>query len=789
MARGAGFWFLFCLLIVVCLVNAGCTGTPPLFNQVILDPSGKITVTSGAALPITASVLNDTSSAGVTWTPPTNGSLAAMTTSSVTYNAPIVAPGASIGDAVKATSVTFPNQSASLSITVEGAPLVTTMSLPGGNWGSPYMAVVSATGGVAPFAWSISAGSLTPTLTLSNSTTNSVTISGTPGAQVDSNFTIKVTDSTGAFGTQALTISIGPPLPLMVTTTSLPNGVLNAAYPATTLQASGGVPPFTWSPTPTPAGFPPGLSLAADGTITGTPTSTGTFNFTVQVADSEAPPMMTQPVNLSITVYNLAPLSGNYAFEFSGFNANGAVVIAGSFTADGLGNLTSGVQDFNSISGPPMNQTFTGTYTLGGDNRGQLIFSSLAGSPTFDFAIDSAGAHGRLIEFDSSGIRGSGQLEQRTVSTCAFNTISGDYAVGITGQETAFGGNAAGPVVLVAGFLATPPGSSSGQGSLSGEDDTNTPAGITSEDLGLSGTFETTSQGTRCKMTLSPSIASSGLTFSVYPVSASEAFLVETDKVSTTTEPFLTAGKMLQQSDLGGATGSTFPGTAVAGLTGEFPTGASYIPDQALMSLTGTGTASYTISMLENRGGTVIPYATTSFDFVSSDQFGRVDSGISTPIALIFYTINQNEAFAIGETLNNSTPIPFFGIFEPQSPGPFTASNLNGAFAVGTSAPATAAVSDASGTLTLANTSATAGTIIGTEDISASGGNVPGQAINETYSGLSSTTGGGAVVPTTFSGQFYVVSPTKIIVMSTTAGDANPVIINLGNCQSTCGED
>jgi hypothetical protein len=801
MGKRARFWFLVVLVVLVLIGNAACTGTPPLFHKVSLAPSGTVTVGSGQMLPISASVANDTSAAGVTWTPPAHGTLTAVTTTSVVYNAPVVAAGASVSDTVEATSVTFANQMASLSITVEGAPVITTASpLPDGNFGSPYTATISEVGGVPPFAWSVSAGSLTTGLSLTASTTNSVMVTGTPGAQVDSNFTIQVMDSTGAIGIAPMVIHIGAPLPLQVTTTALPNGVLNAAYPSTTLQASGGVPPFTWSPTPAPAGFPPGLSLAADGTITGVPTVTGTFNFSVLVADSEIP-AMTAPANLSITVNNLGALSGNYAFEFSGFNSTGGVVMAGSFTADGAGNISNGVEDFNTQQGPPKNQTFTGTYTLGADNRGQLIFGSLAGSPTFAFAIDSTGSNGRLIEFDGSGIRGSGQLEKQTVSTCAFNTINGNYAFGLTGQEIAFDGFAAGPSVIVGSFLASAPGSPSGQGSIGpGEDDANTPGGITSQDQILSGTFQTTSQSARCTMTLSPSVFSSGLTFSVYPVSGSEAFLVETDTVSATGVPFLTAGKMLTQFEFGGPEGTTFTATgSVAGMTGEFPTGTAYVPDLMLISLVGSGTSSYTISIVENQAGTVIQYNTDTFNFITADQYGRVDSGLSTPIALIFYTVNQNEAFAIGETSNgnNNIPIPFSGIFEPQSMGTdasFSASTIAGTLVSGTSAPTIASVPDISGTVTLASTSTTAGTINGTQDqsVSVTPFNLPAQTVTGTFSGLTPITGTGTIAltaPTTFTGDFLIVSPTKVLVMSTTAGDVTPVMIFLGDCAATCGEN
>lgn len=786
MGKSAGFWVLLCIAVIGCLGNAACTGTPTLFNQVTLTPKGPITLGSGGAQLITASVLNDSSGAGVTWTSPAHGTLSGATTTSATYNAPVVAPGTSVSDAVKATSVTFPNQSATLSITVEGAPVISTASLPAGNEGTPYSQSVSANGGVAPYSWSISSGSLPAGLSLSASTTTSVTISGTPTAQGTANFTIKITDSVGDFGTQALSITMGPPLPLKVTTTSLPNGILNASYPSTALQATGGVPPFSWTLQTALSTFPTGLTLNPNGSITGTPTAAGTFNFTVQVTDSETP-AMTANANLSITVSSANLLNGNYVFLFSGFNANGAVVIGGSFTADGKGNLTNGVEDFNSTTmNSYKNQTFTGTYTLGADGRGVLTFSSLQGPPAFAFAIDASGSYGRMVEFDSSGIRGSGQIEMRSVSTCTANTLNGQYAFGITGQAISTPIFAPGPVVIVGSFGATPSGSNTTPGSISNaEDDANTPGNVITQNVGWGGSFQTTSQNTRCTMNISPSVAPGPLTFSVYPISVNESFVVETDQVNSN-EPFLTSGKLLLQAGYPffGAAGSTFTGTSIAGLTGQF---AGNIPDLALVSLTGTGSGSYTIFATENRGGTVLVYPLTGAGFTNADQFGRLDSGIASPIAPIFYVVGPNKAFCIGEIANN----PFFGLFEPQSTGPFTASALNGSFEMGTALPAASPVRDLSGSITLANTSTTAGTVSGTQDQSASGGNTTA-AVTGTYSGLNSATGAGTIAftaPATFSGQFLVVAPTKIVVISTTAGDADPVLLFIGNCVNTCGEN
>src|SRR5690349_24647527 len=73
---------------------------------------------------------------------------------------------------------------------------------------------------------------------------------------------------------------------------------------------------------------------------------------------------------------NNAELNGNYSFTFSGItgSSGGSSVFAavGRFTADGSGNITGGALDSNGL-GPGAvltAQAFTGTYSIGADNRG-----------------------------------------------------------------------------------------------------------------------------------------------------------------------------------------------------------------------------------------------------------------------------------------------------------------------------------------------------------------------------------------------------------------------------------
>lgn len=73
-----------------------------------------------------------------------------------------------------------------------------------------------------------------------------------------------------------------PPASLIVATPSLPTGTIALAYSKTTLTASGGTPPYTWSG----SSFPSGLSLSAAGVLSGTPTVSGNFSAGVKVRDA-----------------------------------------------------------------------------------------------------------------------------------------------------------------------------------------------------------------------------------------------------------------------------------------------------------------------------------------------------------------------------------------------------------------------------------------------------------------------------------------------------------------------
>ena len=109
-------------------------------------------------------------------------------------------------------------------------------------------------------------------------------VNGIPTTAGTYTFTVQVKDTTKATDTETFTIEVLPPEPPSITTVALSDGVVGEFYCCGNLFAIGGVQPYTWSVVSWT--LPPGLELPqGENTISGTPTTAGTFAFTVRVTD------------------------------------------------------------------------------------------------------------------------------------------------------------------------------------------------------------------------------------------------------------------------------------------------------------------------------------------------------------------------------------------------------------------------------------------------------------------------------------------------------------------------
>jgi Abnormal spindle-like microcephaly-assoc'd, ASPM-SPD-2-Hydin len=220
------------------------SGTPPSASatQFSVSPASG-SVTSGTAVSITVQALDDSNKLVSSFAD-------TLQVSSSDPNAALPGPLALSGG--QATfSVTFNtagNQTLSVStgsvrgtsptIIVNPVMAILTGALSSGVIGIPFNQTIQATGGVAPFAWKVSSGALPHNLSLTPTTTNTVTITGTPDiASQGVAFTIQASDSAHHTATQPYTLSIllqTDTLVLSVASLNFGNSIVGSASSALT---------------------------------------------------------------------------------------------------------------------------------------------------------------------------------------------------------------------------------------------------------------------------------------------------------------------------------------------------------------------------------------------------------------------------------------------------------------------------------------------------------------------------------------------------------------------------
>ncbi|MFH1686648.1 MAG: M4 family metallopeptidase [bacterium] len=274
-----------------------------------------------------------------------------LTSSGLMQGSPLAA--GAISFTAQATDSVGSQDEKTLSVTINEAPQIITVSLPDGVVGVAYSAQLEASGGTGERTWSDLLGALSGTgLVLSPSAGS---IMGTPAVDGPMSLQVGVTDSVGANHDRQFDFTIHPEL--QITTDSLPSWTIGVAY-AVQLEAVGGIGQRTWadvggSLTGT------GLDLAATGLLSGIPLAAGLIEFTALVSgeggssDEKILSLTVNPEILFTTttlpdwtqgapyIGQLAASGGTGELTFSDKNAD----LAGSGLAVSSSGLLSGSPD------------------------------------------------------------------------------------------------------------------------------------------------------------------------------------------------------------------------------------------------------------------------------------------------------------------------------------------------------------------------------------------------------------------------------------------------------------
>jgi hypothetical protein len=452
-------------------------------------------------------------------------------------------------------------------------------------------------------------------------------------------------------------------------------------------------------------------------------------------------------------------LDGQYAFSLTGSTSASGVPIfmAGSFKADGAGNITAGEEDINQINANgtatlTKGTAVTGNYSIGSDGRGTLNFTTGV-TQTFKFAIENGG-HGQIIRFDS-GATASGTFDLQTAAAFSLSSLSGNYAFNWSGADDNLN-----PVSAVGAFSLASSGAAS-----AGAVDLN--EGTVGYSQGtVSGTLHAPDSNGHGTATIT--YGTNTLTYGYDVVTATRILLIELDSTAGT------VGEADAQTAT--FTASSFSGNYAFLLGGVNTTSAIGIVGQ-IATASGSITSS---DAAENDGGTV-PVGTTfagSYAFAptvaSVNVNGRFSMSAVEPAgfadSFVFYLVSPSEAFAMEIDADQITS----GEFLTQTGGPYMSSSFSGNYGlnfsgINLSAQEAGAEIDVVGQITAGANSTLTGGTIDINDEGASPSTLPNNAISggnyavETSAGRSTLSFTAAQAP--FGFFFYFVSPNQVFLL------------------------
>ena len=470
-------------------------------------------------------------------------------------------------------------------------------------------------------------------------------------------------------------------------------------------------------------------------------------------------------------------LSGQYAFVLTGYDSAYAgsgnpLSMAGSFKADGLGNITGGAVDVNDNGVHSSSSALAGTYTIDDNLQGIITLtntvSGIANPLKFGFSLQASGAFGGIIDVDANNFVAAGSLQQQNPAVFSQAALAGDYIFAMHGRYNFLPTSALGRFTLSAAGTSTNVAfdrSISGLGT----------AGPTTNPLAnvIFSAPDTNGRGNLAVSIDDDVQGNTSQTFTYYVITASRFVAVETD----------TNGTMS-----GDASGQSTPFTAATvNTTGSIfgMAGFDTIANNEISAVGQLQIANQTAGTLgwdSNDDGGIVTIPTLAGQSVAFDPItGRgTISGITSGTAnglsnsLVFYLTAPGDGF-----LMDATP----GVANRAAAGTLAA-QVGSSFSIATDLTSSLAIVRASG-VSLSNAQAFVG-LFGPANGASTyafladqrvAGTAPETAVtisNVAIAGLNAITGRGtAVIPNGTSTEtlaFYVVGPNQFVFI-----DISPV--------------
>jgi hypothetical protein len=567
--------------------------------------------------------------------------------------------------------------------------------------------------------------------------------------------------------TSAVTITPAPVV--AITSPSAPLTVTSGTANTVTFSATetgGTTNTILWSVGPVG-----GLGVLGGNATLGTISATGVYSppltppigqiVTVTAAAQDSP---TSTASLAVTIsgYSTSSLQGPFAFSMAENVASAHFFRAGSFVADGAGNLSSVLEDIDSTAGATSTPiSTTGTYTVGADGRGTLKFNDGLLPASFDFVLVN-GAQVQIIGFDASGTAtGQANAQKASVFSGTPNSaLNGTYVFDFAGVDGLNGlsqigeFNADGAGNIASGSIDTNDGGVPSSLQIFGN---KTVCAAPPSSLS---TYIISSNG-RGTLTLTTCAAGPTLTLTFYVVNRGAAKFVGTDTAK------LVAGFTSQQ-----APNATFDVTALngnyafllagSGLGGTITTAGSFFADGSGNLKTGVvdenvapGAPALAAPIVANPAGDNYTVATNGRGTATFTTAGRT-------YKFVFYLgpVGSNTTAVFQET---DSGIASDGNFTLQQSGPFTLASIQGNYAIETSGISGGSLQVSTGQIGANGAGAiTSGNL----DTNAGGTLTPGQAVTGSYTAPATT---GRATLTLNSGTLnyaaYVVSPTQVYIL------------------------